>query len=80
MEIQIMKVKDIHLTSRRHYINSNNLWIRTVDTGSKCRRAEIYLINESFNADGILVTKAKYRIHPIQIFIEPILSKYEQII
>ncbi len=61
-------------------IKSNNLWIRTVDTGSNDGRAGIYLINESFKTDGILVTKAKYRTHPIQIFIEPILSKDEQTI
>ena len=61
-------------------IKSNNLWIRTIDTGSKDGRAGLYLISESFKTDGILVTKAKYRTHPIQIFIEPILSKDEQII
>ena len=63
-----------------HKIKSNNLWIRTVDTGSKEGRAGIYLINKSFKAEGILVTKAKYRTHPIQIFIEPILSNDEQVI
>ena len=30
--------------------------------------------------DGILVTKARYRTHPIQIFIEPRLSTEEQVL
>jgi hypothetical protein len=73
---------------RRVYVNrklydkikSNILFIRTVDTGSDDGKAGLYVINEVFGVDGILVTKAKYRTHPIQMFIEPKLSQYEQIL
>ncbi len=61
-------------------IKSNILFIRTVDTGSLNGRAGLYTIKETFGVDGILVTKAKYRTHPIQIFIEPQLSSEEQVI
>ncbi|UYP46687.1 hypothetical protein NEF87_002972 [Candidatus Lokiarchaeum ossiferum] len=59
-------------------IQSNLLWIRTVDTGTLDGRAGLYSIKGSFNASGILVTKATYRTHPIQIFFSPPLSKAEQ--
>ncbi|MHA1640847.1 MAG: hypothetical protein ACTSXO_12395 [Candidatus Heimdallarchaeota archaeon] len=50
-------------------IIKNNLFIRTDDTGSPHGRAGLYEIREVFNVDGILVTKAKYRTHPIQLFL-----------
>lgn len=56
-------------------IKSNPLFIRTVDTGSREGRAGIYSINEEFHAEGILVSRAPYRTHPIQIFFEPVLDK-----
>jgi len=59
-------------------IVKNPLFIRTIDTGGWEGRAGLYLIPEVFNADGILVSEAKYRTHPIQIFIEPSLN-YEEI-
>ena len=59
-------------------INSNVLFVRTVDTGSLNGRAGLYKIKDVFGVDGILVTKARYRTHPIQIFIEPRLSPEEQ--
>ena len=55
-------------------IKSNILFVRTVDTGSRNGRAGLYKIKEVFGVDGILVTKARYRTHPIQIYIEPTLS------
>ncbi len=61
-------------------IKSNLLWVRTVDTGSNEGRAGLYFIRDSFGADGIVVTKATYRTHPIQIFIEPVLSENEQLL
>jgi len=59
-------------------IKSNILFVRTVDTGSLNGRAGLYKIKDVFGVDGILVTKARYRTHPIQIFIEPQLSPEEQ--
>ena len=61
-------------------IKSNILFVRTVDTGSINGKAGVYLIKDVFNVDGILVTKARYRTHPIQIFIKPELSIKYQII
>jgi len=45
--------------------------VRTLDTGSADGRAGLYFIPEVFGADGIVVTKATYRTHPIQLFLEP---------
>ena len=59
-------------------IKSNILFVRTLDTGSLDGRAGLYKIKEVFGVDGILVTKAKYRTHPIQIFLEPQLPFEEQ--
>jgi hypothetical protein len=61
-------------------IKTNILFIRTVDTGTLSGRAGLYVIKEIFSVDGLLVTKEKYRTHPIQIFIEPALSVEEQIL
>jgi len=61
-------------------IKSNILFIRTVDTGSYDGRAGLYLIGEIFGADGIFVSKSRYRTHPIQIFFDPPLSIDDQIL
>ncbi|GIW23727.1 MAG: hypothetical protein KatS3mg068_2734 [Candidatus Sericytochromatia bacterium] len=61
-------------------IKSNILFIRTVDTGSSNGKAGLYKIYDIFQVEGILVSRAKYRTHPIQIFIEPLLSYEEQIL
>ncbi|MHA1310528.1 MAG: N-6 DNA methylase [Candidatus Helarchaeota archaeon] len=61
-------------------IKSNILFVRTVDTGSVNGRAGLYLVREWFGVDGILVTKAKYRTHPIQIFLTPQISLHDQIL
>jgi len=63
-----------------HKIVNNKLFIRTVDTGNINGRAGLYTIQEVFGVDGILVTKARYRTHPIQVFIEPTLSPTVQIL
>lgn len=55
-------------------IKNNPLFVRTLDTGSWEGRAGIYNVKEAFGVDGILVTKEKYRTHPIQIFINPELA------
>ncbi|PMP88705.1 MAG: methyltransferase, partial [Caldisphaera sp.] len=61
-------------------IKSNILFVRTVDTGSMEGRAGLYVIRDVFGVDGILVSKAKYRTHPIQIFFEPQLTEEEQLL
>jgi len=61
-------------------IKSNLLFIRTVDTGSFEGRAGLYLIKKTFGVEGILVSKARYRTHPIQLFFEPRLSEEYQIL
>jgi len=61
-------------------IKSNILFVRTVDTGRKEGRVGLYVIKDVFGVDGILVTKAKYRTHPIQVFIEPRISVEDQIL
>jgi hypothetical protein len=50
------------------YVKANPLFVRTLDTGSADGRAGLYFIPEVFGADGIVVTKATYRTHPIQVF------------
>ncbi len=58
-------------------MQTNPLFVRTLDTGSWDGRVGIYNIKETFGVDGIIVTKEKYRTHPIQIFITPQLSFYD---
>ena len=61
-------------------IMSNILFIRTLDTGSMEGRAGLYTIQDVLKIDAILVTKDKHRVHPIHVFLEPTLSKEEQIV
>jgi len=61
-------------------IVSNILFVRTVDTGNYNGRVGLYLVKEIYGVDGILVSKSKYRTHPIQIFFTPRLSIEEQIL
>jgi type I restriction-modification system DNA methylase subunit len=61
-------------------IKSNILFVRTVDTGSFDGKAGLYLIKEVFGVEGILVSKSRYRTHPIQIFFNPPLSIEDQIL
>ena len=58
-------------------INSNPLFVRTVDTGSLDGKAGIYSIRDEFGAEGIFVKGSTYRTNPIQIFIEPELTDGE---
>ncbi|MFP3257154.1 MAG: N-6 DNA methylase [Candidatus Nanopusillus acidilobi] len=53
-------------------VKSNILYVRTIDTGSLNKRAGLYVIQEDYQADGIIVSKP-YRTHPIQLFLEPAL-------
>ncbi len=60
-------------------IKSNILFVRTVDTGDINGRAGLYLIKDVFGVDGILVSKSKYRTHPIQLFFTPQISIEQQL-
>jgi len=60
-------------------VRANPLFVRTLDTGTQDGRAGLYLIPEVFGADGIMVSKAPYRTHPIQIFLEPAMP-YEDVL
>jgi len=60
-------------------VKDNILFVRTLDTGTKGGRAGLYVIKEVFGVDGLLVSKAPYRTHPIQLFLDPSLSYQDQI-
>ncbi len=53
---------------------NNPLFVRTLDTGGWEGRVGIYNIKDVFGVDGIVVTKQKYRTHPIQFFLNPQIS------
>ncbi|MBY8985113.1 MAG: N-6 DNA methylase [Candidatus Lokiarchaeota archaeon] len=61
-------------------IESNILYIRTVDTGSINGRVGLGIITEDFDVNGIYVSGNTYRTHPIQIFLDPELSHNDQIL
>jgi len=61
-------------------VKSNILFVRTLDTGKFEGRAGLYLVKEVYGVDGILVSKSKYRTHPIQIFFHPKLPVEIQLI
>jgi N-6 DNA Methylase len=68
---------DVNQEMKERIIN-NPLWVRTVDTGQWGGRAGLYLIQTSFNVDGILVSKNTYRTNPIQIFFKSPISVKNQ--
>ncbi|MBD3255625.1 MAG: N-6 DNA methylase [Candidatus Lokiarchaeota archaeon] len=61
-------------------IESNILYVRTVDTGSMKGRVGLRVIEEDFKAKAIYVSGNTYRTHPIQIFLEPTLSIEDQLL
>ncbi len=61
-------------------VKRNILFIRTLDTGTREGRAGLYTVRQVFGADGILVTRAKYRTHPIQLFLEPEIPVEDQLL
>jgi len=64
----------------KRIIESNILYVRTVDTGSYNGRAGLGQINEEFDVSAIYVPHKTYRTHPIQIFLEPIISTDNQLL
>ncbi|MFX1321541.1 MAG: N-6 DNA methylase [Promethearchaeota archaeon] len=61
-------------------IDSNILYIKTVDSGTYDGRVGLGIINEDFNVQGIYVSSNTYRTHPIHIFLDPKLSIEDQIL
>ncbi len=61
-------------------IEKNILFARTVDTGSIAGRVGLGIIEEEFGVKGIYVSGDTYRTHPIQIFLDPILSIEDQLL
>jgi len=75
---KIYEEEEIRVSNRfKKEILSNNLFVRTVDTGSSEGRAGLYNIKDVFGTDGIFAA-TPFRTHPIQIFFTPILSYSEQ--
>lgn len=75
---QYSKIRRKVSEETRRCILNNILFIRTVDTGGPDGRAGLYNIRKVFDCDGILVTKNKYRTHPIQILFNRDVSIVEQ--
>ncbi len=61
-------------------IESNILYVQTVDKGSAEGRVGLGIISDDFNIVGIYVSSNTYRTHPIQIFLEPQISIEDQIL
>ncbi len=59
-------------------IESNILYVRTVDTGSYNGRVGLGFITEDFKVKGIYVSGNTYRTHPIHIFLEPTITQEDQ--
>ncbi|MFX1356391.1 MAG: N-6 DNA methylase [Promethearchaeota archaeon] len=61
-------------------IESNILYVRTVDTGSYDGRVGLNLIQDDFGVQGIYVSSNTYRTHPIQIFFRDQISINNQLL
>ena len=61
-------------------IESNILYVQTVDKGSIIGRVGLGIIAEDFYVKGIYVSSNTYRTHPIQIFLEPQISIEDQML
>jgi len=75
------KKKDLYVNDNlKHKIESNILYVQTVDKGSSEGRVGLGIISNDFNVRGIYVSSNTYRTHPIQIFLEPQISIEDQIL
>jgi hypothetical protein len=61
-------------------IKENILFLKTVDGVRENEKAGIYSIPEIYKADCIVVSKAPYRTHPIQLFFQPSISIDDQML
>jgi hypothetical protein len=64
--------------SLKDKVLANQLYVRTVDTGSYDGRVGLYNIQEDFNVEGIFVSGNTYRTSPIQVFLNPSISAEDQ--
>ena len=75
------KVKSLYVNNYlKHKIESNILYVQTVDKGSSEGRVGLGIIKHDFDVSGIYVSSNTYRTHPIQIFLEPQISIEDQIL
>ena len=75
------KKKCLYVTDNlKHKIESNILYVQTVDKGTSEGRVGLGIISNDFNVRGIYVSSNTYRTHPIQIFLEPQISIEDQIL
>lgn len=75
------KKKELFVNDYLKYkIESNILYVQTVDKGSSEGRVGLGIISKDFNVRGIYVSSNTYRTHPIQIFLEPQISIEDQIL
>ncbi|MCL4329727.1 MAG: N-6 DNA methylase [Candidatus Thermoplasmatota archaeon] len=72
--VQEIQVND----SLLHRIMANPIYVRTLDSGSQAGRAGLAIIKDDFGVDGIMAEKT-YRTHPIQLFIDPLLTHEDSI-
>ncbi|NVM36441.1 MAG: N-6 DNA methylase [Candidatus Lokiarchaeota archaeon] len=71
----------LHINDKfKKKIVSNILYVRTVDSGSYDGRVGLGVISEDFKVNGIYVSGNTYRTHPIQIFLEPTITRQDQIL
>ncbi|MFX0056719.1 MAG: N-6 DNA methylase [Candidatus Hodarchaeota archaeon] len=61
-------------------IESNILYIKTVDSGSYDGRVGLNVIKDDFSVQGIYVSSNTYRTHPIQIFFKDLISLNDQLL
>jgi len=61
-------------------VESNILFVRTVDTGSYDGRVGLNIIQDDFGVQGIYVSSNTYRTHPIQIFFKDKISINDQLL
>ena len=75
------KLKTLYVNDHlKRKIDSNILYVQTVDKGSSKGRVGLRYIRNDFNVSGIYVSSNTYRTHPIQIFLEPKISINDQIL
>ena len=74
------KMKTLYVNDYlKRKIESNILYVQTVDKGSSKGRVGLRHIRNDFSVSGIYVSSNTYRTHPIQIFLEPQISIDDQI-
>jgi len=78
--LRYVKIKEYVNDYLKHKIDSNILYVQTVDKGSSKGRVGLRKIKNDFDVSGIYVSSNTYRTHPIQIFLEPQISIGDQLL